>query len=64
MSTTHLATQLDLAAPTVNVHLKILERAGVVSSWRDGRTVLYQRTQLGELLQAGRDSWAAADDGG
>jgi DNA-binding transcriptional ArsR family regulator len=52
MSTTHLAGQLDLAAPTVNVHLKALDRAGIVTSHREGRTVLYQRTPLGDQLIA------------
>ncbi|ONI81284.1 transcriptional regulator [Actinosynnema sp. ALI-1.44] len=52
MSTTHLAGQLDLAAPTVNVHLKALSRAGIVTSRRDGHTVFYQRTPLGDQLIA------------
>ena len=52
MSTTQLAGQLDLAAPTVNVHLKALSRAGIVTSYRDGHNVLYQRTPLGEQLIA------------
>lgn len=53
MSTTHLASQLELAAPTVNVHLKALHQAGIVSSRRDGRSVVYERTQLGDLLLTG-----------
>ena len=53
MSTTHLASQLELAAPTVNVHLKALYQAGIVSSHRDGRSVVYARTQLGDLLLTG-----------
>ncbi|GDY28486.1 helix-turn-helix domain-containing protein [Gandjariella thermophila] len=44
MSTTYLACQLELAAPTVRVHLKALHQAGIVSSRRDGRSVRYQRT--------------------
>jgi DNA-binding transcriptional ArsR family regulator len=54
MSTTHLASQLELAAPTVNVHLKALRQAGIVCSRRDGRSVVYERTQLGDLLLSGR----------
>ncbi|TWD84808.1 helix-turn-helix protein [Kribbella amoyensis] len=50
MSTTHLAHQLDLSAPTLSVHLAILRNAGVVDSHRDGRTVLYYRTPLGNHL--------------
>jgi DNA-binding transcriptional ArsR family regulator len=56
MSTTHLASQLELAAPTVNVHLKALHQAGIVSSRRDGRSVVYERTQLGDLLLTGHAS--------
>jgi DNA-binding transcriptional ArsR family regulator len=54
MSTTHLAHALDVSAPTLSVHLGILRNAGVVDSRRDGRTVLYHRTSLGnQLLAAG-----------
>ena len=52
MSTTHLAHQLDVSAPTLSVHLSILRAAGVVDSRRDGRTVLYHRTSLGNHLLA------------
>jgi DNA-binding transcriptional ArsR family regulator len=52
MSTTHLAGQLGLAAPTVNAHLKALSRAGIVASHRDGHNVLYRRTALGDQLIA------------
>jgi DNA-binding transcriptional ArsR family regulator len=53
MSTTHLACQLGLTAPTVNAHLQALHRAGIVSAHRDGRSVLYQRTPLGDHLLTG-----------
>jgi DNA-binding transcriptional ArsR family regulator len=53
MSTTQLACQLDLTAPTLNAHLKALQAAGIVAAHRDGRNVLYHRTQLGDLLLAG-----------
>jgi DNA-binding transcriptional ArsR family regulator len=53
MSTTQLACQLNLTAPTLNVHLKTLQAAGIVSARRDGRAVLYRRTRLGDLLLAG-----------
>lgn len=52
MSTDHLAVHLDLAAPTVNVHLKALREAGIVTSRRAGRHVLYRRTTLGDDLHA------------
>jgi DNA-binding transcriptional ArsR family regulator len=54
MSTSQLATLLDLAAPTVNVHLKALQAAGIVDARRDGHSVLYRRTRLGDLLLTGR----------
>jgi DNA-binding transcriptional ArsR family regulator len=53
MTTTQLATLLSLTAPTLNAHLKSLHAAGLVSSRRDGRSVLYMRTNLGERLLAG-----------
>jgi DNA-binding transcriptional ArsR family regulator len=52
-STSHLASQLDLAAPTVNLHLKALREAGIVATHRDGHSVLYRRTPLGDQLLAG-----------
>jgi DNA-binding transcriptional ArsR family regulator len=52
MSTTHLAHQLGVSAPTLSVHLGILRNAGVVDSRRDGRAVLYYRTALGNQLLA------------
>jgi DNA-binding transcriptional ArsR family regulator len=58
MSTTQLAAQLTLAAPTLNVHLKSLQGAGILTSSRDGRAVLYRRTALGDQLVSGQDSSA------
>ncbi|MEP6625044.1 MAG: DUF5937 family protein [Acidimicrobiia bacterium] len=56
MSTTQLSDQLELSPPTVNAHLKALTNAGILSSRRDGRTVLYTRSALGNtLLGAGPD---------
>ncbi|MFI5733441.1 ArsR/SmtB family transcription factor [Kribbella sp. NPDC051587] len=52
MSTTHLAHQLGVSAPTLSVHLSILRNAGLVDSRRDGRAVLYHRTRLGTQLLA------------
>jgi DNA-binding transcriptional ArsR family regulator len=34
----------------VSGHLKVLARAGLATRSRDGRTVLYSRTPLGEEL--------------
>lgn len=62
MSTTHLAHQLGVSAPTLSVHLSILKAAGVVDSRRDGRAVLYSRTSLGnQLLIASRPAALSAE---
>lgn len=53
MSTTQIAAQLTLSAPTLNVHLHALRAAGILTSRRDGRHVLYARTMLGDQLVAG-----------
>ncbi|MEV8376282.1 helix-turn-helix domain-containing protein [Kribbella sp. NPDC056861] len=61
MSTTHLAHQLSVSAPTLSVHLSILRNSGIVDSRRDGRTVLYSRTSLGnQLLAASRPAALAS----
>ena len=49
-STTSLSRRLELAPATVSAHLSRLAAAGLVSSARDGRLVLYSRTSLGTLL--------------
>lgn len=48
MSTTQLAGLLELTPATLNVHLKALQGAGILSARREGRAVLYSRTPLGE----------------
>jgi len=45
-TTTHLARELGLSGATISEHLSILKRCGLVTSWRAGRRVLYQRTPL------------------
>ncbi len=49
-STTQLARSANLAVGSVNDHLRVLERAGLLSSARSGRSVLYRRTPLGEVV--------------
>jgi DNA-binding transcriptional ArsR family regulator len=55
MTTTQLACLLDLTPPTLSVHLRTLAASGVVTARRDGRSVLYQRTRLGEELLRGTE---------
>jgi DNA-binding transcriptional ArsR family regulator len=49
-STTELARRLDHSAGGVNQHLTALKAAGLVSSHRVGRQVLYARTAVAETL--------------
>jgi DNA-binding transcriptional ArsR family regulator len=49
-STTQLARGLGLARGAVGDHLSVLRAAGLVRGARSGRSVLYQRTPLGDAL--------------
>jgi DNA-binding transcriptional ArsR family regulator len=49
-STTQLARSANLAVGSVGDHLRVLERAGLLSSARSGRSVLYRRTPLGDAI--------------
>ncbi|TYB93519.1 winged helix-turn-helix transcriptional regulator [Micromonospora sp. WP24] len=53
MSTSQAATQMALSAPTLSVHLQALRDAGLLTSRRTGRQVLYSRTDLGDRLLSG-----------
>jgi len=60
-STTQLARLLGQSPPSISQHLSVLRRAALVTSWRSGRSVLYQRTPLAtSLLQAAVEPSAAA----
>lgn len=49
-STSQLVTVLGLGLGTVGDHLAVLRDAGAVGRTRTGRSVLYHRTELGDLL--------------
>ncbi len=51
-STTDLARELGQSTPAVSTHLSVLRRSGLVTSWRSGRRVLYQRTPLATSIVA------------
>jgi DNA-binding transcriptional ArsR family regulator len=54
-STTELAERLSLSPATASHHLSALRDAVLVTGRRDGRTVLYVRTPLGDALATGPD---------
>jgi DNA-binding transcriptional ArsR family regulator len=51
-STSDLALELAQSTPAVSAHLSVLRRSGLVTSWRAGRRVLYQRTPLATSVVA------------
>jgi DNA-binding transcriptional ArsR family regulator len=53
-STTELAQRLALSPATTSHHLAALREAGLVTGRRDGRSVLYARTPLGDALVSQR----------
>ncbi|MFI5898099.1 DUF5937 family protein [Actinoplanes sp. NPDC051513] len=62
-STTDLARSLDLTPATVSAHLAILRRCRLVTCWRSGRRMLYQRTAVGStIVAAGGYDNAGGDD--
>lgn len=61
-STSDLAAELNQSMPAVSAHLSVLRRSGLVTSWRAGRRVLYQRTPLASSVLAA--SSGAKEPGG
>lgn len=52
-STTQLARSLGTPVGSVGDHLRAMRRAGLLDCARDGRSVLYRRTPLGDMLAGG-----------
>jgi len=52
-SSTDLARRLDVTPSAVNQHLRVLRDAGLLTSARAGRSVLYLRSELGDALVGG-----------
>ncbi|MEU4383716.1 helix-turn-helix domain-containing protein [Promicromonospora sp. NPDC023805] len=52
-SSTELAGRLGVTTSAVNQHLRALRSAGLLTSARHGRSVLYLRSELGDALVAG-----------
>jgi DNA-binding transcriptional ArsR family regulator len=55
MSTTQIAKQLDQTPGSVSQHLMVLRSAGLVRSWRSGRSVLYRQTALAASMIAAQE---------
>jgi DNA-binding transcriptional ArsR family regulator len=54
-STSDLAALLRHSMPAISQHLGVLRRGGMVTSWRSGRRVLYQRSTLATSMVAAND---------
>jgi DNA-binding transcriptional ArsR family regulator len=60
-STSDLAIELSQSMPAVSAHLAVLRRSGLVTSWRAGRRVLYQRTPLATSVIAASDGFISSN---
>jgi hypothetical protein len=59
LSTTELAQRLALSPGGTSHHLTVLRDAGLLAARREGRTVLYVRTVVGDALTGGRNGSGA-----
>jgi DNA-binding transcriptional ArsR family regulator len=59
MSTTQIARELGQSPASVNEHLAVLRDAGLVTSRRSGRSVLYRQTPSAEYIVNGQ--WSGAN---
>lgn len=62
-STSDLARELDQSMPAVSAHLAVMRRSGLVTSWRAGRRVLYQRTPLATSVVAASGGFPCQEAG-
>jgi DNA-binding transcriptional ArsR family regulator len=53
LPTIELAHRLAVTPSAVSQHLRVLHAGGLVTRARDGRTVLYRRSALGDQLNDG-----------
>ena len=51
-ATLQLAQRMQVSAGGISDHLKVLRQAGLVTSYREGRQVIYTRTAKGDLLRS------------
>lgn len=59
-STTELALEIGQSPPSVSQHLAVLRRAGLVTSWRSGRSMLNRRTTLAASVVQAADGTGVA----
>ncbi|MFD0851949.1 ArsR/SmtB family transcription factor, partial [Actinomadura adrarensis] len=52
LPTVELARRLKVTPSAVSQHLRVLHENGLVTRTRDGRHVLYRRSDLGDRLRA------------
>ena len=60
MSTTQLARELQQSPASVNEHLAVLRNAGLLTSRRSGRSVLYRQTPLAEYIVSAQQDTGGA----
>ena len=61
-SSTELAARLGVTATAVNQHLRALHAGGLLVSARHGRSVLYRRSDLGDMVTAEVDAHGATGE--
>jgi DNA-binding transcriptional ArsR family regulator len=59
-TTTELARQTDVSAPSASAHTKVLRECGLITTKRDGKAVRHALTALGEQLLNGRAALRAS----